>query len=122
MKPLEPAIPQLPSGDINKTEAFYNQTLGFETVVKYLDHNHLVVKRGNCEIQFWGTNEKQARELGEDSSCYIRTDQVSSLFVEFKEKNAPFKYELDDQPWGMKEMQIDDPYGNAIRFGFPIGE
>jgi hypothetical protein len=28
-----------------------------------------------------------------------------------------FRYELTTQPWGMHEMQIDDPYGNAIRFG-----
>ena len=25
--------------------------------------------------------------------------------------------EMTIQPWGMHEMQIDDPYGNAIRFG-----
>ena len=25
--------------------------------------------------------------------------------------------EMTTQSWGMHEMQIDDPYGNAIRFG-----
>lgn len=28
--------------------------------------------------------------------------------------------ELKQMPWGMNEMQVDDPYGNAIKFGEPI--
>lgn len=39
-----------------------------------------------------------------------------------KRLGAPFRYELRVQPWGMTEMQIDDPYGNAIRFGERIVE
>jgi hypothetical protein len=32
-----------------------------------------------------------------------------------------FSIGLVKQPWGMQEMQIDDPYGNAIRFGDVLG-
>jgi len=39
------------------------------------------------------------------------------LCEEFKARGAPFAYELALQLWGMNEMQINDPFGNAIRFG-----
>ena len=48
------------------------------------------------------------------------TKVVDDLYKEFKERHAPFRTELQEQPWGMKEMQIDDPYKNALRFGCQI--
>lgn len=118
---LGSAIPQLPSGDLEKTAAFYEFQLGFQIISKMIDYNFLSVKRGSAEIHFWkAPSEKEARELGQESSCYIRVENIIPLFNEFKEKGATFRYELTKQPWGMHEMQIDDPYMNAIRFGEPI--
>ncbi len=48
---------------------------------------------------------------------YIRVKNISLLYEEFKHRQTPFGYELTQQPWGMNEMQVNDPYGNAIRFG-----
>lgn len=115
---LSPAIPQLPTGDIEKTASFFVNRLGFEVAAKYVEQKFLAVKRGPAEIHFWQTpTEKEAAELGSNSSCYIRVQNIEALFAEFKEKGASFRYELTKQPWGMNEMQIDDPYMNAIRFG-----
>ncbi len=58
--------------------------------------------------------------MGQESSCYIRVENIQLFFEELKMKNVNFRYELTRQPWGMNEMQIDDPYGNAIRFGEAI--
>jgi uncharacterized glyoxalase superfamily protein PhnB len=118
---LSPAIPQLPSGDIEKTASFFVNHLGFEVAGKYPAQKFLIGKRGNAEIHFWQTNtEDEAKKLGRDSSCYIRVQNIQSLFEEFKINGATFRYELTQQPWGMNEMQIDDPYMNAIRFGESI--
>lgn len=115
---LGPAIPQLPSGDIEKTASFFEKKLGFKVAAKMIDHGFLSVKRGETEIHFWKANtEKEAKDLGSASSCYIRVQNIEPLFKEFKDRGAPFRYELTKQPWGMHEMQIDDPYLNAIRFG-----
>ena len=59
----------------------------------------------------------EARAAASTSSCYIRVENITPLFDELKSLGAPFRYELTVQPWGMNEMQVDDPYGNAIRFG-----
>ncbi len=117
---LNPAIPQLPSGDIEKTARFFETKLGFQVAAKFPEHKHLIVRRGLAEIHFWQTGtEQEANTLGGQSSCYIRVQNIQPLFEEFKTSGAPFGYELTQQPWGMDEMQINDPYGNAIRFGEP---
>ena len=119
---LSPAIPQLPSGDINKTAEFFEKFLGFEIIAKMNNDTFLIVKRGSVEIHFWkAEDEKAAREVGSESSCYIRVKNVAKLFEDLKARDAKFRYELKPMPWGMNEMQIDDPYGNAIKFGEPIG-
>lgn len=118
---LSPAFPQLPTGDLEKTADFFVNKLGFEIIAKYVDQKFLIVRRGPAEIHFWQTaNEVEAKKLGSDSSCYIRVENIDPLFTEFKERGATFRYELTKQPWGMNEMQIDDPYLNAIRFGEAI--
>ena len=117
---LQPAIPQLPSGDLDKTERFFVDHLGFEVISKLPEHKFLGVKRGVTEIHFWLTpDEAHARRIGSESSCYIRVQNIQPLFEEFRRRAAPFRYELARMPWGMNEMQIDDPFGNAIRFGEP---
>lgn len=115
---LKSAIPQLPSGDIDKTASFFQTKLGFEVWAKYPDQRHLIVGRGDAELHFWQPDTEQiAHTLGSQSSCYIHVKNIELLFSEFKQAGAPFGYELTSQPWGMKEMQVNDPYGNAIRFG-----
>ena len=117
---LSPAIPQLPSGDIVKTAAFFAEKLGFDVIYQSVEHGYLILRRGPAELHFWRTpSEEEARALGRQSSCYIRVENIEPLFKELKERGAPFRYELTRQPWGLNEMQIDDPYGNAIRFGEP---
>lgn len=118
---LASAIPQLPTGDIEKTAEFFEKKLGFQIIAKMVEHNFLSVKRGATEIHFWkAPSEKEAQAIGRQSSCYIRVENIEQLFAEFKERGTPFRYELTKQPWGMNEMQIDDPFFNAIRFGEEI--
>ncbi len=118
---LSPAIPQLVTGNIELTATFFAGQLGFEVVAKFPEHNHLIVRRGPAEIHFWqAPTEAGAREIATQSSCYIRVENIDLLFLEFKSSGVPFGYELTKQPWGMNEMQVNDPYGNAIRFGEPL--
>jgi len=118
---LSPAIPQLPTGDIEKTAAFFEVKLGFEIAAKFVEHKHLIVRRGSAEIHFWqAKTESEAKVVAEQSSCYIRVENVEALFEDFISRDVTFRYELTKQPWGMNEMQVNDPFGNAIRFGESI--
>ena len=115
---LGSAIPQLPSGNIEVTEAFFVEKLGFEIGARYPEHKFLVVRRGKAEIHFWqAPDEESARKIAGDSSCYIRVENIQPLYEELRQRGASFRYGLEQKPWGMNEMQVDDPFGNAIRFG-----
>ena len=115
---LSPAIPQLPSGDIEVTAQFFKAKLGFEVMAIYLEFKHLIVRRGAAEIHFWqASSEEDAKHYGGASSCYIRVQNIEALYNEYQDRKTQLRYGLVKQPWGMNEMQIDDPYGNAIRFG-----
>jgi uncharacterized glyoxalase superfamily protein PhnB len=119
---LSPAIPQLPSGNLQITAEFYRERLGFTGFKLYAEHGHLIATRGPVEIHFWDAgSEDEARKYGSASSCYIRVENIGPLYEEFRDRGAPFGYELTLQPWGMNEMQVNDPYGNAIRFGEYVG-
>ena len=121
MPDLKQAIPQLPTGDIDKTASFFETKLGFSIVQKYPEQGHLILARDNIELQFWqAPTEEDAKTVAMQSSCYIRVQSIDELFAEFQGNDATFGYELTDQPWGVKEMQVNDPYGNAIRFGESI--
>lgn len=118
---LSPAIPQLASGNIDETESFFHQFLGFETAAKMIENKFLIVKRGPVEIHFWEAADREAAmNIATQSSCYIRVKNITALFEELKERKTKFRYELQKMPWDMYEMQIDDPFGNAIRFGESI--
>ena len=82
------------------------------------EHEHLIVRRASAEIHFWQADtEELARHDGDASSCHIRATGIEGLDQELKARGAKFRYGLTKQLWGMNEMQIDDPDGNAIRFG-----
>ena len=120
---LSPAIPQLPSGDLERTAEFFRECLGFTEFKLYAEHGHLIARREQVEIHFWHAgSEDEARKYGSASSCYIRVQHIELLYDEFRQRKAPFGYELKRQAWGMNEMQVNDPYGNAIRFGEVISE
>jgi uncharacterized glyoxalase superfamily protein PhnB len=115
---LDPAIPQLPSADLRRTADFYRDRLGFTEFKLFPEHGHLIVRRGPVEIHFWEAgSEEEAKRYGSVSSCYIRVRNIVALYEEFRRRQAPLRYGLTLQPWGMHEMQVDDPFGNAIRFG-----
>ena len=117
---LSPAIPQLPSGDLAVTQDFYRERLGFERFRVLEGHGFLIAIRQAVEIHFWrAATVEEARQYGSASSCYIRVHNIRTLHAELVQRDAPFRYGLVQQPWGMLEMQVDDPFGNAIRFGEP---
>ena len=118
---LDAAVPQLPTGDIETSADFFVTRLGFQVIGKFPEHGHLIVRRDDAELHFWrAESEQQARRIASASSCYLRVRHIEALFDALQALGTPFRFPLTRQPWGMHEMQVDDPYGNAIRFGEPL--
>lgn len=113
---LTSAVPQLPSGDLAATRELMVRRLGFECVAEYDDL--VILRRDNAEVHFWLCPDADLlTTLAQNSSCYIRVDNIEPLFLELKSSGLEFAYELEDKPWGTREMQVNLPGGNALRFG-----
>ncbi|SMF82240.1 bleomycin resistance protein [Pseudobacteriovorax antillogorgiicola] len=116
------AIPQLPSFDLMLTKNFY-ESLGFSCAALLTEHGIAILERDDIVLHFWKTDsEEQAQEYGKVSSCYLIVEGIDQLYQEFQHNRVTFRYGLQTMPWGMREMQVDDPYGNAIKFGEKLND
>jgi catechol 2,3-dioxygenase-like lactoylglutathione lyase family enzyme len=113
--PVDPArcFPVLASLDIAESRDFYVSVLGFTEVV-YEDAKYLIVRRQDMELHFWLAND---RIFPENTSCYIRGEQITSLYHEFRTRGVPRLSAFEVRPWNMKEFTVHDPHGNLLRFG-----
>jgi catechol 2,3-dioxygenase-like lactoylglutathione lyase family enzyme len=105
------AIPVLASLNLDETERFYHDQLGF-SVVRHGDY--LLAKRDRMEIHFWLASD---RIHPENTSCYIRGGQIVQLYDEYRAKGVERLSDFEVRPWNMKEFYIHDPHGNLLRFG-----
>lgn len=114
-EPIARAIPILPSLDIARTRAFYEESLGFSGQL-YEEEDYLILRRGEIELHFWLTEDKKLPPV---SSAYIRGRDVPALHADFARRGAPKLSEITARPWGMTEFYLWDPDGNLLRFGIP---
>lgn len=110
---MERAVPVLASLDIEATQRFYAERLGFKPVAQYPDYG--IVERDDVQIHFWLTDDA---DIPKATSCRVDVDGVDQLFEEMSaagvvHPNGP----LTDQPWGLREFAVLDEDGNMIKFG-----
>ncbi len=105
-------MPVLASLDLEESVRFYTEQLGFQKRL-FLPGEYAIVSRDGAEIHFWVCSE---RHIAENTSCYIRTQDVDQLFLEFQASGLTL-----DPPatrgWGMRELYVLDPHGNLLKFG-----
>jgi catechol 2,3-dioxygenase-like lactoylglutathione lyase family enzyme len=107
------AVPVLASLDIDATQRFYADKLGFAVVARYDDYG--IVERDGVQIHFWLTDDAGVPKA---TSCRVDVDDVDQLHEEMEASgvvhpNGP----LTDQPWGLREFAVLDGDGNMITFG-----
>ena len=112
---LQRAVPVLASLDIEATQRFYAEKMGFAAVARYPDYG--IVARDDVQIHFWLTDDA---DIPKATSCRIDVTGVDQLYEEMSASgvvhpNGP----LRDQPWGIREFAVLDEDGNMINFGEP---
>jgi len=117
MKAETEVIPTLPSRSLPATIAFYER-LGFEG--ELIGDGYAILTRGAIELHFFPHPGLKPEECY--SGCYVRTNGVDGLHLEFLASNLPEKgiprlERVEDKPWGMREFAILDNDGNLLKFG-----
>lgn len=109
------AVPVLASLDIEATQRFYAEKMGFASVARYPDYG--IVARDDVQIHFWLTDDA---DIPKATSCRVDVVGIDQLYEEMSASgvvhpNGP----LTDQPWGIREFAVLDGDGNMIKFGEP---
>jgi catechol 2,3-dioxygenase-like lactoylglutathione lyase family enzyme len=106
------AIPVLASTDLDATERFYRERLGFSTVAKHPDY--LLLTRDAIQVHFWLTDDPS---IAENTACRIDVSGVEALHEVLDVAGVVHPAgHLRHQPWGMSEFHVVDDSGNALRF------
>jgi len=115
---LKIAIPVLHVSSSERAEEFYCNRLGFRRTFAYrLDDR----KRDFCCLVLMrdGVKFHLSSFSGDGVSGGVATflvDDVDALYAEFVASDVGVALEPTDQTWGNREMYIEDPDGNQIRF------
>lgn len=107
------AVPVLASLDLEATQRFYADRLGFQPVSRYPDY--AISARDGVQVHFWLTDDV---ELPKQTSCRVDVTGIELLYEEMTRAgvvhpNGP----LRQQPWGFKEFAVLDGDGGLIKFG-----
>jgi len=115
------AFPQLFVTDVAQACAYYEGTLGFETVFTHgRPPFYGQVKRDAARLNLRRVDApliaRDLREREQLLSAYLPVENVKALFLEFKERGADFLENLKTQPWGAQYFILRDPDDNLICF------
>jgi predicted lactoylglutathione lyase len=112
----ERATPVLPSQDLHKTAAFYEQKLGFKPAVLYDQEGYLVIERDNITLHFF--HAKEFDPTKDAGVCYIYVSQVEALYQEYLAAGVTHPNgRLEHTPWNMYEFVVLDLDNNLLRLG-----
>jgi hypothetical protein len=104
--------------DEAKAREFYLGFLGFtvDWEARFDDNApiYMQVSRGNLVLHL----SEHHGDGSPGSVVYVTMTGIDELHAELI--GHRYKYNrpgILDQPWGMRELYVDDPFGNKIRFG-----
>ncbi len=111
------AVPIVKVSDIVEAESYYCTKLGFGKCFENSpgkDRNpaYIGLLRDGARIDI----SSFPGDGIEGSAVRLDVDNVDILFEEFSKKGVSIKLEPYDQSWGTREMLLDDPFGNKLRF------
>lgn len=113
---LSPAIPILTVTDLRTSQRYYRDVLGFRVDWEDGDPPDFgSVSRGHAVVFMC-----QGCQGHPGGWIMLFTPDVDRLHEEFVDKGARVKRAPTDMPWHLREMLVEDPDGNTMRFASPI--
>jgi hypothetical protein len=111
---LVSAAPRFLVEDMEQALAFYGQ-LGFQTA--YSDGGFAIVSRDSVDMHLNASDGPMTSH----GVCWMSVTSIDSLYQEYVPTNA-VRSQPTEQPWGLKEFYIEDPWCNLILFAEPLAD
>lgn len=109
--PAPVSIPILPATDLAVSAAFYEQ-LGFD--VDHYDARYAFV--GVAGTELFHLEVTDVSRPGHPATAYLHVPDVDHTHATWWGVGVAVG-ELMDRPWGMREFEVKDPFGNTLRVG-----
>jgi catechol 2,3-dioxygenase-like lactoylglutathione lyase family enzyme len=116
------AIPTFRVLDIEEGKKFYIDSLGFTNDWEHRfgpdQPVYMQVSKGDLVLHL---SDNPRFQTG--SVVYVQTKGIDGLYEELGRRETEFDVPAVAQtPWGTKQMDIEDPFGNWLRFNEEVGE
>lgn len=108
------AVPQLPVANVQETQRFYRDVLGFKIDWTFGENDYGAVSRDGTELYLIADK----RPL-QPMTCVINVTAVDPLCEEWRPKGASILSEPEDMPWGVREFTVEDNNGHRFRISQP---
>ena len=109
--------PILASLNLDETEDFYQDKLGFTKVSRY--EGYLIMRRDDVSIHFWICDDPH---IAESTGCYVYITGAQALYAEYDAQGVIHPNgKLHDTDYGIREFAVLDCHGNLLRIGEIIG-
>ena len=111
------AIPVLHATNSTAAEEFYCARLGFKQTFAYRPFGgtepcYMGLERDNVELHVSSFSGDGVA----GGVVFIGVEDIDELHEELKAKGVTIDLEPTDQSWGNREMYVNDPDSNSIRF------
>ncbi len=112
------AVPVIPVTDSARAQEFYCNRLGFTHEWTYHPHED------QSDPAYMGLQWDEAfihlSSFGGDgqgkAAVVLAVADVDALHRDLVERGAPVALQPTDQSWGTRELHVNDPDGNSLRF------
>lgn len=103
--------------DERKAREFYVDFLGFSVDWEHRFEDglplYMEVSRDGCTIHL----SEHHGDCCPGAAIRVETDELTKLHDELHRKRYAFaRPDIEDTPWGTREMSIKDPFGNRLTF------
>lgn len=110
------AAPIFPVSDLKASLTYYTGYLGFETGFEWSDSDdepirYAILFNGDTELHLSQTENPRR------TTAYFFLHGVAEYYDRVRKTDARIAFEIEDQPWRMREFEVTDPDGNALIFG-----
>jgi len=109
---LQRAIPVLASLDLEATQRFYAEKIGFTLVAEYPDY--AISSRDGVQLHSWLTDDP---DVPKETSCRIDVLGIEALYEELSAAGVIHPNGTSAAAMGIKEFATLDGDGNLIKFG-----
>ena len=107
-------VPELPVKDVERSQAFYRDKLGFK--IGWIDPTKTIGAVSKDEAVIF--LRKQPTFL--PNTHWVFADNVDEIYKEFTEASITISEDLETKPWGIRQFTIEDIDGNKFIFHHDI--